>query len=199
MLKVETLVLEGDGKVEITGSLGDVMKESAKIAVSYVRSIAKDYGIPTDFYKTKDIHIHFPEGAVPKDGPSAGVTMVTSIVSALAGIPVKRDIAMTGEISLHGKALAIGGLREKTMAAYSAGVKTVLIPRDNMRDLEVLDVAVRENITIIPCDTVKDVLDIALIIPDTEHAETVKSATDEMEQIMPHISSKPSATISISR
>ena len=199
MLKVETLVLEGDGKVEITGSLGDVMKESAKIAVSYVRSIAKDFGIPADFYKTKDLHIHFPEGAVPKDGPSAGVTMVTSIVSALAGIPVRRDIAMTGEISLHGKALAIGGLREKTMAAYSAGVKTVLIPRDNMRDLEELDVAVRENLKIIPCDTVRDVLDMALIIHEAEHEKTPKSADAELEQITPHIQKATSATISISR
>ena len=199
MLKVETLVLEGDGKVEITGSLGDVMKESAKIAISYVRSIAKDYGIPADFYKTKDLHIHFPEGAVPKDGPSAGVTMVTSIVSALSGIPVKRDIAMTGEISLHGKALAIGGLREKTMAAYSAGVNTVLIPRDNMRDIEELDAAVRESLTIIPCDTVKDVLGMALIIPEAEYEESVKSQLSEPEQIMPHIQKSSTSTISISR
>ncbi|MBO5845015.1 MAG: endopeptidase La, partial [Clostridia bacterium] len=133
MLKVEVLSLEGDGKIEVTGSLGDVMKESAKIAVSYVRSIAAEYGIDPDFYKKRDLHIHFPEGAVPKDGPSAGVTMVTAIVSALSEIPAKRCVAMTGEISLRGRVLAIGGLREKTMAAYSAGVTTVLIPEDNMR------------------------------------------------------------------
>ena len=162
LLKVESLIVDGDGKIEVTGSLGDVMKESAKLAVSYVRSIASKYGIPADFYKNKDIHIHFPEGAVPKDGPSAGVTMVTSLVSALSGIPARRDVAMTGEISLRGKVLAIGGLREKTMAAYSAGVKTVLIPEDNMRDFDELDNAVKEAITFIPCKTVSDVLKNAL-------------------------------------
>ena len=162
MLKVEVAVLDGTGKIETTGSLGDVMKESAHIAVSYVRSVAKAYGIPTDFYKTKDIHIHFPEGAVPKDGPSAGVTMVTALVSALTERPVRHDVAMTGEISLRGKVLPIGGLKEKTMAAYSAGAKTVLIPADNLRDMEELDPMAREGLVFIPCKTADEVLRNAL-------------------------------------
>lgn len=163
LLKVEVAVLEGTGKIETTGSLGDVMKESAHIAVSYVRSIAEKYNIPTDFYKTKDIHIHFPEGAVPKDGPSAGVTMVTALVSALTGRAVHHDVAMTGEISLRGKVLAIGGLKEKTMAAYTAGAKTVLIPQENRRDLEEIDPLARENLQFIPCRTAEDVLARALV------------------------------------
>jgi ATP-dependent Lon protease len=162
LLKVEVAVLEGTGKIETTGSLGDVMKESASLAVSYVRSIAAKYQIPTDFYKTKDIHIHFPEGAIPKDGPSAGITMVTSLVSALSGRAVRRDLAMTGEISLRGRVLAIGGLKEKTMAAYNAGVTTVLIPEDNRRDIDELDALARENLTIIPCRTADEVLELAL-------------------------------------
>jgi ATP-dependent Lon protease len=155
-------VLEGSGKLELTGSLGEVMKESAKIAVSLVRSLASEYGIDTDFYKNKDIHIHFPEGAVPKDGPSAGVTMVTALVSALSGRAVRRDIAMTGEISLRGKVLAIGGLKEKTMAAYSYGVREVLIPEDNMRELDEIDSAAREGLRFIPCRNISDVLRAAL-------------------------------------
>ena len=163
MLKLECAILEGSGKIELTGSLGDVMKESAHIAISYVRSIAQKYDIDVNFYKNKDIHIHAPEGAVPKDGPSAGVTMVTALVSALADIPVRRDVAMTGEITLRGKVLPIGGLKEKTMAAYNAGVKTVLIPFDNLKDLNDIDPLARENLKFIPCRTLSDVLDNALI------------------------------------
>ena len=163
LLKVEVATMEGNGKIEITGSLGDVMKESAKIAHSYVRTIAKKYRIDPDFHKSTDIHIHFPEGAIPKDGPSAGVTMVTAMVSALGNLPVKRDIAMTGEITLRGKVLAIGGLKEKTLAAYRSGVKTVLIPEDNMRDLDEIDKEARDNLTIIPCKTADDVLMNALV------------------------------------
>ncbi|MBQ9760405.1 MAG: endopeptidase La, partial [Clostridia bacterium] len=163
LLRVEVAILDGTGKIETTGSLGDVMKESAQIAVSYVRSVAKQYGIPTDFYKTKDIHIHFPEGATPKDGPSAGVTMVTALISALTGRPVRRDIAMTGEVSLRGKALAIGGLKEKTMAAYTAGVRTVFIPQDNLRDLEEIDPLARESMTFVPCRHVEEILSRALV------------------------------------
>ena len=158
LLKVEVAVMEGSGKIELTGSLGDVMKESAKIAHSYVRTVTDKYGIDSNFYKDKDIHVHFPEGAIPKDGPSAGVTMVTAMVSALSNIPVKRDIAMTGEITLRGKVLAIGGLKEKTLAAYRAGVKTVLIPDDNMRDLDDIDAEAREHLCFIPCKTADDVL-----------------------------------------
>lgn len=163
MLKIEVAALEGTGKIELTGSLGEVMKESAQIAISYVRSIASEYGIPADFYKTKDIHIHAPEGAVPKDGPSAGVTMVTALVSELAKIPVRRDVAMTGEITLRGKVLPIGGLKEKTMAAYTAGVKTVLIPHGNLKDLKEIDSLARENLQFIPCKTLSDVLANALV------------------------------------
>ena len=163
MLKIEVAVLEGTGKIELTGSLGDVMKESAQLAVSYVRSVAKEYGIDTDFYKTKDIHIHFPEGAVPKDGPSAGVTIVCALVSALTNTPVKHDVAMTGELSLRGRVIPIGGLKEKTMAAYSCGVKTVLIPADNVKDLDKIDKEAREHLHIVPCKTVRDVLDNALV------------------------------------
>ena len=163
ILKIEAAVLDGSGKIELTGSLGDVMKESAQIAVSYVRSISGgEYKFDKEFYKNKDIHIHCPEGAVPKDGPSAGVTMTTALVSALTGIPVKRDIAMTGEITLRGNVLAIGGLKEKTMAAYSAGVKTVFIPADNMRDLPDIDPIARENLKFVPCRKISDVLHGAL-------------------------------------
>ena len=163
VLKVEAAILDGSGKLELTGSLGDVMKESAKIAVSIVRSIASDYNIDPDFYKNKDIHLHFPEGATPKDGPSAGVTIVTALVSALSGRAVKRNVAMTGEVSLRGKVLAIGGLKEKTMAAYSYGITDVLIPRDNVRNLEDCDTEATAHLNFIPCDTVQDVLKAAIV------------------------------------
>ncbi len=168
MLKIEVAVLDGTGKIEITGSLGEVMQESAKIAVSYVRSIAKEYGIDSDFYKTKDIHIHAPEGAVPKDGPSAGVTITTALVSALTGRPVRRDVAMTGEITLRGNVLAIGGLKEKTMAAYNAGVKCVLIPSDNLKDLEEIDPLAKDNLEFIPCRKISTVLETALCTLSTD-------------------------------
>ena len=158
LLKVEVASMEGTGKIELTGSLGDVMKESAKIAHSYVRTIAKDFGIDTDFYKNRDLHIHFPEGAVPKDGPSAGVTMMSAIVSALGGIPVKRDVAMTGELTLRGKVLPIGGLKEKTLAAYRSGIRTVLIPAQNEKDLDEVDSEARAHLEFIPCKTAEEVL-----------------------------------------
>ena len=163
MLQIETAVLDGTGKIELTGSLGDVMKESAHAAVSYIRSRAKELGIPSDFYKTKDIHIHVPEGATPKDGPSAGITMMTSLASALTGIKVRRDVAMTGEITLRGRVLAIGGLKEKTMAAYLAGAKYVIIPSENVKDLDDIDTEARENLIFIPCKTADEVLSHALV------------------------------------
>lgn len=166
LLKIEVAILDGNGKLELTGSLGDVMKESAKTAISCARRIASKYNIPSDFYQKKDIHIHVPEGAIPKDGPSAGVTMLTALISALADIPVRRDIAMTGEITLRGNVLPIGGLREKTMAAYAAGVNKILIPYGNMKDLEKIDIAVKENVKFIPCKTEDDVLSNALIMND---------------------------------
>lgn len=162
LMPLEVIVLPGTGKIEVTGSLGDVMKESAKIAVSYVRSVAEKYNIDPEFYKTKDLHIHAPEGAVPKDGPSAGVTMTTALVSALSGIPVRADVAMTGEITLHGKVLPIGGLREKTMAAYKAEIKTVCIPAANKPDLEEVDDVVRDSIKFVYAEDLSTVLDTAL-------------------------------------
>ena len=162
LLKVEVAVMDGSGKIELTGSLGDVMKESAKIAHSYVRTVASKYGIDPSFYKDKDVHIHFPEGAIPKDGPSAGVTMVTAIISALGAIPVKRTVAMTGEVTLRGKVLPIGGLKEKTLAAYRSGISTVLIPKDNLKDLDEVDSEAGAHLTFIPCETADDVLSAAL-------------------------------------
>ncbi len=162
LLKVEVATMPGTGKIELTGSLGEVMKESARIAVSYIRAHADKWGIDPDFYKTKDIHIHFPEGAVPKDGPSAGVTMVTAMVSELVGKPARADIAMTGEVTLRGKVLAIGGLKEKTMAAYLAGAKTVLIPKDNEKDLSDIDPLVKDSLTFIPCEDAAEVLQNAI-------------------------------------
>lgn len=161
-MPVEVAVMNGTGKLELTGSLGDVMKESAHTAISYVRSSAEKWGIETDFYKTKDIHIHVPEGAVPKDGPSAGVTMATAIVSALTGIPVKGDVAMTGEITLRGRVLPIGGLREKTMAAYTHHMKTVIIPEENQPDLQDVDAAVKAHIKFVPASHLDTVLRTAL-------------------------------------
>ncbi len=171
LMQLETVVLKGNGKIELTGSLGDVMKESARAAVTYVRSISERIGVDPEFFKNTDIHIHATEAAVPKDGPSAGVTMVTGIVSALTGIPVRRDIAMTGEISLHGKSLAIGGLREKTMAAYTSGVKTVFIPKENRKDIAELDETVKNNVRIIPVDSAEEILRSALVT-DPFNAET---------------------------
>jgi ATP-dependent Lon protease len=175
MLRVEVAVLDGTGKLELTGSLGDVMKESAHAALTFVRSIANQYNIPSDFYQKKDIHIHVPEGAVPKDGPSAGVTMTTALVSALANIPVRRDIAMTGEVTLRGNVLAIGGLKEKTMAAYAAGITTVCIPADNLGDLDEIDPIVRENLTFIPCRKASEVLAAALVLPEKATAQAVSA------------------------
>ena len=170
LLQAEVAVLEGSGKMELTGSLGDVMKESARIGVSLVRRIADQYHIDPDFYKTKDLHIHFPEGATPKDGPSAGVTIVTALVSALTGIPVRREVAMTGEISLRGKVMPIGGLKEKSMAAYRAGIKTVIIPQKNQPDLAELDQEVREAISFVPVEGIEQVLKAALVAPCEEPA-----------------------------
>lgn len=163
MLPIEVSVLDGTGKIELTGNLGDVMKESAKTAVSYIRSKASEYGIDEDFYKNKDIHIHAPEAAVPKDGPSAGLAITTAIVSELTGIAIKSNVAMTGEISLKGKALAIGGLKEKSMAAYKAGCDTVIIPQDNKKDLDEISDEVKQVIDFISVKNFDEVLPIALV------------------------------------
>ena len=161
-LEVEVGVMKGSGKLELTGNLGDVMKESAHAALTYIRANAAKLGIDEDFYKTKDIHVHFPEGAVPKDGPSAGITVCTAMVSALTGATVRRDVAMTGEISLRGRVLAIGGLKEKTMAALRHGIHTVIIPADNERDLADIDPTVRRSLNFITATTVDTVLEAAL-------------------------------------
>ena len=166
MLPVEVAVIpNGTGKIEITGSLGDVMKESAQLAVTYARVHAEEYGIAPDRFKNTDLHIHAPEGAVPKDGPSAGVTLTTALVSALSGIPVRHDLAMTGEITLHGNVLPIGGLKEKSMAAFREGVSTVLIPKENATDLYEVDAEVKEKIHFIPVERLSQVLKHALIMP----------------------------------
>lgn len=170
-MPLEVLVMNGTGKLELTGSLGEVMTESGKIAVSLARSLSDKYGIDPEFYKNKDLHIHAPEGAVPKDGPSAGVTMTTALISALSGIPIKREVAMTGEITLHGKVLPIGGLREKSMAAYKAGIKTVIMPFENKPDLEEVDEVVKENVRFIPAKSIETVLENALVKDNVSNAK----------------------------
>ncbi len=161
-LSIEVNIMDGTGKVELTGKLGDIMKESAMAAISYIRSKSRELKLKPDFYKTKDIHIHVPEGAVPKDGPSAGITMATALISSLTDIPVKRDVAMTGEITLRGRVLPIGGLKEKSMAAYRAGIKTVIIPEENKPDIDEVPDEIRTDINFIPVSTMDSVLDNAL-------------------------------------
>lgn len=163
VMPVEVSVMEGTGKIQLTGSLGDVMKESANAAISYIRSHGKKLGVDGKFYKNKDIHIHVPEGAVPKDGPSAGITMTTALVSELTGRKVDHTVAMTGEVTLRGRVLPIGGLKEKTMAAYKAGIKKVILPAGNLPDLDEIDPVVKENIEFIPAETMETVLKSALI------------------------------------
>lgn len=183
LLPIEISALDGTGKIELTGNLGDVMKESAKTAVSYVRSKAAVFGIDGDFYKTKDIHIHAPEGAVPKDGPSAGLAITTALVSELTGVAIKSNVAMTGEISLKGKALAIGGLKEKSMAAYKAGCDTVIIPSDNFKDLLEISDEVKSAVTFKPVQCFDEVVKIAFEKPlpskkDNENKSVVVSGKD---------------------
>jgi ATP-dependent Lon protease len=167
-LSIEVATMSGKGKLVLTGKLGDVMKESAKTAQSYIRSIADDYNIPSDFYKDLDIHIHIPEGAVPKDGPSAGITMATAMISALTGIKVDKTIAMTGEITLRGRVLPIGGLKEKSLAAKRAGIKTILMPYKNIKNLEDVPDVVKKSIEFIPVKTMEEVLEHALIKEDKD-------------------------------
>ncbi len=167
MLQVEAQSFEGTGKIELTGNLGDVMQESAKAAVSFIRKHAESLGIDKEFYKNRDIHIHVPEGAVPKDGPSAGVTMITALVSELSGTPVRHDIAMTGEITLTGRVLPIGGLPEKSMAAFRNRIRTILIPKDNLSDLDEVDELIKSSVTFVPVSFVSQVLENALVKPET--------------------------------
>ena len=173
LLEVEVNAMEGAGKLELTGNLGDVMKESAHAALSCIRSRCAQLGIDPEFYKNRDIHIHFPEGAVPKDGPSAGVAITTAVVSALTGRKVRGDVAMTGEVTLRGRVLAIGGLKEKTMAAKRSGIRTVLIPKENRRDLAEIDPVVRESLRFVAAETIDEVL-----------AEALRPAPKEEKQII---------------
>ena len=184
-LEVEVNVMEGSGKVELTGNLGTVMQESARAAMSYIRANTLKLGIDQDFYKTKDIHIHFPEGAVPKDGPSAGITVCTAIVSALTGRTVRREVAMTGEISLRGRVMAIGGLKEKTMAALRHGIKTVIIPADNERDLQEIDQTVRARLRFVTARHVDTVLETALNPLATTDPEIISHIPEDMKAKAP--------------
>jgi len=183
-LEVEVNVMEGTGKLELTGNLGDVMKESAHAALSYIRANCLKLGVPADFYKTTDIHVHFPEGAVPKDGPSAGIAVCTAMVSALTGVSVRRDIAMTGEISIRGRVLPIGGLKEKTMAAMRHGIRTVIIPKDNEPDLNEIDPIVRKALNFVTAQSVDTVLDTAL----NKAKEMIPTMIPEIHEDMKNIS-----------
>ena len=160
-LSIEVNIMDGTGRIELTGQLGDVMKESARAAISYARANCSALGIDGDFYKTKDIHIHIPEGAIPKDGPSAGVTIALAVISALTKKPVRKDIAMTGEITLRGRVLPIGGLKEKSMAAYRAGIRTVFIPEENAGDLDDIPPSIKKNMTFIPVKNMREITDAA--------------------------------------
>ena len=174
MLPIEVSALNGTGKIELTGNLGDVMKESAKIAVSFIRSQADKYFLDSDFYKTKDIHIHAPEGAIPKDGPSAGLAITTAILSELSGIPIKHNVAMTGEISLKGNALAIGGLKEKSMAAYKSGCDTIIIPKDNLKDLTKISDEVKNNVNFVSVSSFDEVAKVALeYMPNKKNSKVI--------------------------
>ena len=160
-LFIETALVPGSGKIQLTGQLGDVMQESAKAAITYIRSIAAEYGIEDEFYKKYDLHVHVPEGAVPKDGPSAGVTMFTAVMSALTDTPVRKDVAMTGEITLRGKVLPVGGIKEKVLAAHRAGIKTILLPRENEADIDDIPQAVRKQLKFVLLDRAVETLDYA--------------------------------------
>jgi ATP-dependent Lon protease len=162
-LSIEVSLAPGKGKLTLTGQLGDVMKESAQAAFSYIRSRAEELNIPADFHEKYDIHIHVPEGAIPKDGPSAGISMATALVSALTGIPVSREVAMTGEITLRGRVLPIGGVKEKSLSAHRAGIKKVLLPKDNGKDLEDIPESVRKELKIVLVEHLDQVLEQALV------------------------------------
>ena len=160
---METAHIPGTGKIQLTGQLGDVMQESAQAAITYIRSIAEEFDIEKEFYKNYDLHVHVPEGAVPKDGPSAGVTMFTSVMSALTGTPVRKDVAMTGEITLRGKVLPVGGIKEKVLAAHRAGIKTILLPKENESDIDDIPQAVRKQLKFVLLERAKEALEYAFV------------------------------------
>ena len=196
LLEVEVNVVPGSGKVELTGNLGDVMKESAQTALTYIRSQADRLGIASNFYKEKDIHVHFPEGAVPKDGPSAGIAITTAMVSALTGTPVRRGLAMTGEVTLRGRVLPIGGLKEKTMAAFRNGIKTVIIPADNNKDLEEIDQTVRKALQFVLVERADQVLSTALLPHAAPVAERPEPSPSPSVPVLPPVEGRPSARVS---
>ena len=162
-LEIEVNLMPGKGSVVLTGKLGDVMKESAQTGISYIRSISEDYHIDPEFFQKHDIHIHVPEGAVPKDGPSAGITMATAILSAVTGKPVRADVAMTGEITIRGRVLPIGGLQEKVLAAKKVGIKTVILPKENKKDLDEIMDEIKDGMQFVLAETMEDVLQTALV------------------------------------
>jgi ATP-dependent Lon protease len=165
ILTIEATLMPGKGKLTLTGKLGDVMQESAQAAMSYVRSKADEYHIPKNFNRTTDVHIHIPEGAIPKDGPSAGITLATALVSALCRAPIRKDVAMTGEITLRGKVLPIGGLKEKILAAHRSGLKTIIVPRENEKDLADIPKNVLDSLNVYMVESMDEVLKIALVEP----------------------------------
>ena len=167
ILVTEASLMPGKGHLTLTGKLGDVMQESAQAAISYVRSKSEEFGIPKEFNRKTDVHIHVPEGAIPKDGPSAGITLATALVSALARVPVRKDVAMTGEITLRGKVLPIGGVKEKVLAAHRAGVKNIILPKDNEKDLADIPKNVLDTLNVYMVQTMDEVLKIALAGPLT--------------------------------
>ena len=162
-LQIEVNIMPGKGELKLTGQLGEVMKESAVTGISYIRSVSKEYGIAADFFRKHDFHLHIPEGAVPKDGPSAGITMATALLSAITGIPVKASVAMTGEITLRGRVLPVGGLKEKTLAAKTAGIKTVIVHLENEKDMEEISNEIKSGLTIVYVAAMEEVLKVALL------------------------------------
>ena len=167
-LQIEVNVMSGKGEIMLTGQLGDVMKESARTGISYIRSVSRDYQIADDFFEKYDIHVHIPEGAVPKDGPSAGITMATAMLSAITEQKVRADIAMTGEVTLRGRVLPIGGLKEKLLAAKNAGIKTVLVPKKNLADVEELSQEITKGFEILPVEHMEEVLKAAFVSDDQD-------------------------------
>jgi len=197
LLTIEAVLLPGKGKTTTTGKLGDVMKESTQAAMSVVRSRAERLGIATNFYEEHDIHIHFPEGATPKDGPSAGIAITTALVSILTGIPVRADVAMTGEITLRGEVLPIGGLKEKLLAAHRGGIKTVLIPQQNVKDLADIPENIKNHLDIHPVQWIDDVLALALATKPVPLPESVDANDNVTKEVQPADKSKenPDAAI----
>jgi ATP-dependent Lon protease len=181
ILVTEATLMPGKGHLTLTGKLGDVMQESAQAAMSYVRARSDDFGIPKDFSRKTDVHVHVPEGAIPKDGPSAGITLATALVSAIARIPARKDVAMTGEITLRGKVLPIGGVKEKVLAAHRAGLKTIIVPKDNEKDLADIPKNVLDTLDIYMVETMDEVLKIALAGPLPVLAATATTADAEVD------------------